>query len=206
MADEPTSARSTRSRDWHARPHQLRRRARRGDGRRRAGNPPRLDWLDEQLALWQQAVRDCEEEVVQAKAELSQRKFQTGTAASPTAPCRRRPCGGRRRDSNTPRSRSRRVRQWIGRLPKVIDEVYHRPGPAAGELPRSRPAEGAGRTRPPDRGAGELRRAAARLRPGDGAVGGDRRALQPTVSDRGARPADARLRAPTVPDGGAAKP
>ena len=34
-----------------------------------------FDWIDEQLGRWQKAVRDCEEEVVQAKAELSARKF-----------------------------------------------------------------------------------------------------------------------------------
>ncbi|HYH66823.1 MAG TPA: hypothetical protein VD866_19170, partial [Urbifossiella sp.] len=34
-----------------------------------------FDWLEEQLGRWQKAVRDCEEEVVQAKAELSARKF-----------------------------------------------------------------------------------------------------------------------------------
>src|SRR5207253_191296 len=33
------------------------------------------EWVAEQLSLWQRAVRDCEEEVVQAKAELAARKF-----------------------------------------------------------------------------------------------------------------------------------
>ena len=34
-----------------------------------------FEWLSEQLTLWQRAVRTCEEEVVQAKAELAARKF-----------------------------------------------------------------------------------------------------------------------------------
>ena len=33
------------------------------------------EWLQEQLALWKRAIRDCEEEVTRAKAELAQRKF-----------------------------------------------------------------------------------------------------------------------------------
>ena len=32
-------------------------------------------WIEEQMTLWQRAVRDCEEEVTQAKAELAARRF-----------------------------------------------------------------------------------------------------------------------------------
>jgi hypothetical protein len=65
------------------------------------------DWLEEQLSLWKKAVRDCEEEVVRAKAELNQRKFPTGTDANRIAPCRRRRCGWRKPGSNTPRRKSK---------------------------------------------------------------------------------------------------
>src|SRR5436189_2582525 len=41
------------------------------------------DWLGEQLSAWQRAVRDCEEDVTRAKAELSQRKFQTFDGREP---------------------------------------------------------------------------------------------------------------------------
>src|ERR687893_309705 len=34
-----------------------------------------FEWVAEQLHLWQKAVRECEEEVVQAKAELAAKKF-----------------------------------------------------------------------------------------------------------------------------------
>ena len=70
------------------------------------------DWLDEQLALWKQAVRDCEEEVVRAKAELSQRKFRPGTAASRTAPCRRRASGWRR-------ARLEHAEEQVAKVPAV---------------------------------------------------------------------------------------
>src|SRR5580704_14924423 len=35
------------------------------------------DWLEEQLGRWQKSIRDCEEEVTRAKAQLYQRKFKT---------------------------------------------------------------------------------------------------------------------------------
>ena len=53
-----------------------------------------LEWVAEQLALWQRAVRDCEEEVTQRKAELAQRGKTapiTRFRASPSLPRRRRP-------------------------------------------------------------------------------------------------------------------
>src|SRR5215471_3921041 len=41
------------------------------------------DWIAEQGALWKKAVRDCEEEVTRAKAELQQRKFATWDGREP---------------------------------------------------------------------------------------------------------------------------
>src|SRR3954468_21501440 len=34
-----------------------------------------FEWLQEQLALWQKGVRECEQDVVQAKPELNARQF-----------------------------------------------------------------------------------------------------------------------------------
>src|SRR4051812_8557095 len=42
-----------------------------------------FDWLAEQLSLWQRAVRECYDEVVQAKAELSTRKFPDWSGRDP---------------------------------------------------------------------------------------------------------------------------
>ena len=47
-----------------------------------------------------------------------------GTAASPTARCRRRPSGRAKARLEHAEEQVEQVRQWIGRLPKVIDEVY----------------------------------------------------------------------------------
>lgn len=82
------------------------------------------DWLGEQLARWQHAVRDCEEDVTRAKAELSQRKFPTWDGREPDCTVQ---------EKNLRRAKARlahaeeqvvKCRQWLGRLPKFIDEMY----------------------------------------------------------------------------------
>jgi hypothetical protein len=87
-----------------------------------------FDWLDEQQALWKQAVRDCEEEVVRAKAELSQRKFKTWDGREPDCTVQERDLLRAKARLEHAEEQVERVRQWIGRLPKVIDEVYRGAG------------------------------------------------------------------------------
>src|SRR5262245_39559989 len=82
------------------------------------------DWLDEQLAAWRQAVRDCEEEVVRAKAELSQRKFKTWDGREPDCTVQEKALRLARARLQHAEEQVETVRQWIGRLPKIIDEVY----------------------------------------------------------------------------------
>src|SRR5262245_61658160 len=82
------------------------------------------EWLEEQLSLWRRAVRDCEEDVTRAKAELAQRKFATWDGREPDCTVQ---------EKNLKRAKARlayaeeqvvKCRQWIGRLPKFIDEMY----------------------------------------------------------------------------------
>lgn len=82
------------------------------------------DWLTEQLACWQRAVRQCEEDVTRAKAELSQRQFQTWDGRTPD-------CTVQEKNLRVARARLEHAedqvavcRQWIGKLPKMIDETY----------------------------------------------------------------------------------
>jgi hypothetical protein len=82
------------------------------------------DWLDEQLASWRQAVRDCEDEVVRAKAELSQRKFKTWDGREPDCTVQEKALRLARARLQYAEEQVVKVRQWIGRLPKIIDEVY----------------------------------------------------------------------------------
>ena len=42
-----------------------------------------VDWVGEQLNLWKRAVRDCEEAIVQAKAELRARQFPDSNGRMP---------------------------------------------------------------------------------------------------------------------------
>jgi hypothetical protein len=87
-----------------------------------------FDWLDEQRGLWQQAVRDCEEEVVRAKAELAQRKFKTWDDREPDCTVQERALRRARARLEHAEEKVETVRHWIGKLPKVIDEVYRGSG------------------------------------------------------------------------------
>ena len=86
------------------------------------------DWLHEQLALWKRAVRDCEEEVVQAKAELAARKFPDYSGREPDTTVQERALRRAKAKLEHAEDQVEKVRGWIGRLPKVIDEVYRGPG------------------------------------------------------------------------------
>jgi hypothetical protein len=87
-----------------------------------------FDWLEEQQSLWKQAIRDSEEEVVRAKAELSQRKFKTWDGREPDCTVQERALRRAKARLEHAEEQVERVRQWIGRLPKVIDEVYRGAG------------------------------------------------------------------------------
>src|SRR5437868_3828747 len=89
---------------------------------RRAG-----DWLHEQLGRWQRAVRECEQEVVQAKAELAARKFPDWSGREPDATVQERALRQARARLEHAEDQVEKVRSWIGRLPKMIDEVYRGP-------------------------------------------------------------------------------
>src|SRR5262245_28398253 len=82
------------------------------------------DWLDEQLASWRQAVRDGEEDVERAKAELSQRKFKTWDGREPDCTVQEKALRLARARLQHAEEKVETVRHWIGRLPKILDEVY----------------------------------------------------------------------------------
>lgn len=106
-----------------------------------------FDWLDEQLGRWQKAVRDCEEEVVQAKAELSARKFTGWDGREPDATVQERNLRRAKARLEYAQDQVVRTRRWIGQLPKLIDELYRGPanrltGCLEAELPRGLAALG----------------------------------------------------------------
>ncbi len=85
------------------------------------------DWLDEQLAKWRRAIRDCEDEVVRAKAELSQRKFVTFDGREPDCTVQEKNLRLAKARLEHCQDKVEAVRRWVGRLPKMIDEVFTGP-------------------------------------------------------------------------------
>lgn len=82
------------------------------------------DWIDEQQRLWQRAVKECEEEVTQAKAELAARKFPGWDGKMPDTTIQERNL--RRAKARLEHAEEKVVtcRKWAGALPKQVDETY----------------------------------------------------------------------------------
>lgn len=81
-------------------------------------------WIAEQLSLWQKAVRDCEEEVVQAKAELAARKFPGFDGRMPDTTVQEKNLRRAQARLEHAEEKVRKCRSWIARLPKHVEEVY----------------------------------------------------------------------------------
>jgi hypothetical protein len=83
-----------------------------------------FDWIDEEGKAWQGEVRDAEEAVVRAKAELAQRKTPDYSGRIPDTSVQ---------EENLARAKARLrfaegqvevCRKWALRLPKMISEEY----------------------------------------------------------------------------------
>jgi chromosome segregation ATPase len=85
------------------------------------------DWLEEQLRLWKRAIRQCEEEVTQAKAELAQRQFPTWDGRQPDCTVQERNLRRAKARLEYAEEKVETIRRWIARLPKMIDEVFTGP-------------------------------------------------------------------------------
>jgi hypothetical protein len=83
-----------------------------------------FDWLSEQLGRWQRAVRECEEDVTQAKAELAARKFPGWDGRLPDTTVQEKALRTAKARLEYAEDQVLRVRGWSGRLPKMIEEVY----------------------------------------------------------------------------------
>ncbi len=86
-----------------------------------------FDWLEEQLAKWRQAIRDCEEDVTRAKAELAQRKFPTWDGREPDCTVQEKNLRLAKARLEHAEEKVETCRRWIGRLPKMIDEMFTGP-------------------------------------------------------------------------------
>jgi hypothetical protein len=83
-----------------------------------------LDWIEEQLHQWQHAVREAEEAVVQAKAELAARQFPSWDGRDPDTTLQERNLRRAEAWQEHCEDQVRRCRGWIGKLPKIIEETY----------------------------------------------------------------------------------
>ena len=83
-----------------------------------------FEWVEEQLALWQRAVRTSEEEVVQAKAELAARKFPGWDGKMPDTTIQERNLRRARARLEHAEEQVQKCRKWLARLPKMVEETY----------------------------------------------------------------------------------
>lgn len=100
-----------------------------------------FDWLHDQLGLWQRAIRQYEQEVVQAKAELSARKFPDWSGREPDTTVQEKNLRMAKARLEHAEDQVQKIRAWIGRLPKMVDENYSGPARRLGnflevELPK----------------------------------------------------------------------
>lgn len=81
-------------------------------------------WIDEQERLWQKAIRDCQEEVVQAKADLAARRFPDFAGRMPDTTVQERNLRRAEARLEHAEDQVKRCRKWSVQLPKLIDELY----------------------------------------------------------------------------------
>jgi hypothetical protein len=86
-----------------------------------------FDWIDEEGKAWQRDVREAEEEVVRAKAELAQRRSPDFSGRIPDTSVQ---------EENLARAKARLrfaedqievCRKWAVKLPKLVNEAYDGP-------------------------------------------------------------------------------
>ena len=83
------------------------------------------EWIEEQRQRWQQAVRDCEEEVTRAKAELSQRKLPRWDGRDPDCTVQEKNLRRAKARLDHAEEQVEKCRYWMNKMPQVVDEVYN---------------------------------------------------------------------------------
>ncbi len=85
------------------------------------------EWVAEQLAMWQKAVRDCEEEVAQAKRDLAARKIPGWDGKEPDTTIQERNLRRAKARFEHAEEKVRICRSWVAKLPKAVEESYSGP-------------------------------------------------------------------------------
>ena len=83
-----------------------------------------IDWVSQQLDLWQRSLRDREDAVVQAKAELSARRFPGPTGRMPDTTVQERNLRRALARLEHAREQVAKCKKWLVNLPKIVDETF----------------------------------------------------------------------------------
>lgn len=87
-----------------------------------------VEWVHEQLRLWQSSIRKCEDEVVQAKAELAARRFPDFDGRMPDTTVQERNLKRAQAKLDHATEQVAVCRRWLTQLPKEVDEIFTGPG------------------------------------------------------------------------------
>jgi hypothetical protein len=85
------------------------------------------DWMDEQQQHWRRQIRVCEEEVVQAKTELSNRRYKDRDGHTPDCTVQEENLRLAKARLEFAEDRLEAVRRWQKRLPMEIHDIYDGP-------------------------------------------------------------------------------
>jgi hypothetical protein len=85
------------------------------------------DWIEEQLARWKREIRECEQDLVRAKAELAQRKFPTWDGREPDCTVQEKNLRLAKARLEHAEDKVQTCRRWSARLPKLVDEIFTGP-------------------------------------------------------------------------------
>lgn len=83
-----------------------------------------LDWVAEQGSLWAKAVKDCEQELWQAKQELNARKLPDFSGREPDTTVQERAVRRAAARLDHAEEQVLKCKRWLQKLPKLIDETY----------------------------------------------------------------------------------
>jgi hypothetical protein len=85
------------------------------------------DWIDEERKAWQHEAREAEAAVVQAKAELNQRKTPDFSGRVPDTSVQEKALARAKARLDHAEDQVEVCRKWAVRLPKLVSEDYEGP-------------------------------------------------------------------------------
>lgn len=86
-----------------------------------------IEWVNEQYHLWQRSIRRFDDAVVQAKADLSAKKFPDVNGRMPDTTVEERNLRRAVARLEHAHEQVEKCRRWLTTLPKTVDEVFHAP-------------------------------------------------------------------------------